>query len=141
MDSDYHSHTYFTVQELLDTDWDATGMAACDVILYADQYLAYRETQMAPSEVEEFPWEKDDFTREVTPVEMDLLLMSNDIKTLVKDRRSQGRKFKTRAGPYVKVTTPLTYRQLVPELLEIIPDLQKLHKDPACVRVVIAYDN
>jgi hypothetical protein len=139
-DSDYHSHTWFTVQELLDTDWDAVGMPNGEAILYADQYQAWKETGKAPDDIEEYPWASDDFTREVTEEEMTMLLLSNDLKKLAKRKCEHSRKFKTRSGPYVKVKMPWTYRQLAQGLIETFNDLKKIG-DPNKVRIVIAFDN
>lgn len=139
-DSDYHSHTYFTVQELIDAPWKKVGSKATEIILYADQYQHWKEKGELPEEFDHLPYESDDFTREVSENEMTLLLMAEGAKKLARKGRRQGRRFSTRYGPYVKVTVPLTYKQLVPELFNCIDDLKKLG-DPESVRVVIAFDN
>jgi len=141
-DSDYHSHTFFTVQELLDTDWDAQACSRGRAILFADQYVEWKETGIVPAAAQEYSYGDDAKTREVSEEEMTMLLMSNDVKKLV---RMPGKKYRRseeliRYGPYVTVEAPRSYRAIVPGLVGIIPDLQKLGK-PDKVRVCIAFDN
>jgi len=141
-DSDFHSHTFFTVQELLDTDWDAR---ACDLgraILFADQFVEWKETGVVPANAQEYSYGDSDTTREVTNEEMTMLLMSNEVSKLVK---KSGKKYRhseelVRYGPYVTVEAPRSYRAIVPNLVAIIPELQKLG-NPEKVRVVISFDN
>lgn len=156
-DSDYHSHTYFTVAELLETDWDETAGNG-EVCLYAADYLSWKETgKVPPTAVPDHPENSDRTTREVSEEEMVMMLLAHSPKELTrlklnpyqaqhrrKEKRA-GKVFdkpltKLRSGPYVKVQTPLSYRQIVPGFIECIPDLQKLG-EPDKVRVVIAFDN
>ena len=138
LDSDYHSHTYFTVQELMDVDQNAVAQASGSVILYADQYQAWKETGKVPDDAEDYAYDPSPETREVSEEEMTMLLMANDVKKLAKKTKKGD--YEKRGGPHVRIGTPLTYKQLVPELFRIIPDLQKLG-DPEKIRVVIAFDN
>jgi len=137
-DSDYHSHTYFTVKELLDTDWDAVGQRHGVAILFADQFQSWKETGKAPEDSDEYVYDAGSKTRMVTEEEMTMLLLANDVKSLVKKTKKPN--YTKRDGPYVQIESPRTYRQLVPRLISIIPDLQKLG-DPEKIRVVIAFDN
>lgn len=141
-DSDYHSHTYFTLRELLDTDWDSVGCKGAEIILYADDYTTWKETGKLPEDPDEYPENaSDDDTREVTDAEMVMLLMSNKPEELVKKVPSQwDKRRKVKSGPYVKAMVPLTYRQLIPNFIKTIPDMKELG-DPDKVRVVIAFDN
>lgn len=131
---DLHSHTHFTLRELVDTNWDAIGQEDTEIVLFADQYLTYMGTGELPDDANDWaPIHKD--TGEVSKEEMIILLMANDPKNLV--RRSKG----DRVGPYVKVRLPVPYRLIVPELIQTgIPELLKLGK-PDEVRVLIAFDN
>jgi hypothetical protein len=138
LDSDYHSHTYFTARELIDVDQNAVAQASGSVILYADQYQDWKETGKVPDDAEDYAYDFSPETREVTEEEMTMLLMANDVKVLAK--KTKKGVFVRRGGPHVWIGTPLTYKQLVPELFRIIPDLQKLG-DPEKIRVVIAFDN
>jgi hypothetical protein len=138
-DSDYHSHTYFTVQELLNTKWDKVGQSHGVAVLYADQFQSWKETGKVPDDADDYPWDSSDLTRQVSEEEMTMLLMSNEVRRLVKTKKKGG-EIVHRAGPYVQIGSPRTYRQLVPRLISIIPELQKLG-DPKKVRVVIAFDN
>jgi hypothetical protein len=154
--SDYHSHTYFGLDELLETDWDVFAGNG-EVCLYADDYLAWKETGKVPPTADECPENHDKTTREVSEEEMIMMLLGHTPKKLIKlklnpyqaaQRRKEkraGKVFdkplpKLRSGPYVKVQVPLSYRQMVPNLIGCIPDLQKLG-EPDRVRVVIAFDN
>lgn len=139
-DSDYHSHTHFTVQELIDAPWEKTACKNYEVILYADQFQTWKETGKLPEDFDPLPYEEDEFTHEVTEHEMTLLLMAESVKKLARKGRRQGRRFSTRYGPYVKIRTKLNYKQLVPRLFGVIDDLKKIG-DPEDVRVVIAFDN
>ena len=141
-DSDLHSHTYFTLEDLLAVDPNEIAEDHSEVILFADQYQIYKETGKAPEDAQEYPWDHSEETREVTPEEMTMLLMSNDVKKLAKRRKSKDHDGEMiRMGPYVKVVVPRSYKQIVPMLFEVVvPELQKLGK-PDAVRVVIAYDN
>jgi len=138
-DSDYHSHTYFTVQELLNTKWDKVGQSHGTAILFADQYQTWKDTGKVPDDAQEYAYGGGVSDREVSEEEMTMLLMSNETRALVKTKKSGG-EIVFRSGPYVQIESPRTYRQLVPQLISIIPDLQKLG-DPEKVRIVIAFDN
>jgi hypothetical protein len=135
--SDYHSHTYFTVQELLDTDWDEVGQSCGNVVLFADQFQGWKETGKVPDDAQEYAC-GGGTTRPVSEEEMTMLLLAESPKKLVKKRTQGG--VTSREGPYIQIGAPLTYRQLVPRFISIIPELQKLG-DPTRVRVVIAFDN
>ena len=145
-DSDYHGHTYFTVQELLDVDWDTVAIHE-EMGLFANQFVEWKDTGKVSTEMEEATylvdrgqWSKgiEPFHREVTQDEMMLLLLTDTTKKLVKRRKLGGGSF--RYGPYVVINMPRTYRDLVPEFVKVIPDLQALGP-PDRVRVIIAYDN
>lgn len=147
---DYHSHTWFTARELLDVDWDAVAGTSFEVVVYAADYMAWKETGLAPHGCPDYPENMDDLTREVSHEEMVMLLMSNTAEFLTQmlpcmfERGAgKGRKKKptlVRSGPFVRVETPRTYRQVVPDLIASLPDLEKLG-DPDKVRIVIAFDN
>lgn len=156
-DSDYHSHTYFTLAELLATDWDAQSGGDFEVCLYAHDYLAWKETGKVPANADTHPENSDDSTREVTEEEMTLLLLGHGPDKLVKmkvnpyesklrsDRKRKGLEVdptspKYKSGPFVKVGAPLTYRQLIPHFVEAIEHL-KGYGEPDDVRVLIAFDN
>lgn len=156
-DGDYHSHTYFTLGELLDTDWDAQAGPAFSVCIYAADYMAWKEAGKVPDYADESPENHDDSTREVTEEEMLMLLLANTPKQLTKFkvtpwvarlRAAAKRKGepvppeapRVRSGPYIRVTAPRTYRQLVPDFVDVIPAMKELG-DPENVRVVIAFDN
>lgn len=149
-DQDLHSHTYFTVQELLDTDWDAV---ACrdEIALYADEYIQWKETGKVPDDVLDADvaaasWARNtekqrEFNREVTEGEMTMLLMANEPKKLIKFSKSRWRKDgQIKSGPYVTTMADRTYRQIVPDLVECIPELVALGP-PDKVRILIAFDN
>jgi hypothetical protein len=147
-DSDYHSHTYFTVQELLDTDWDKAA-AHQEMALFADQFAEWKDTGRPPAGLEKAQylstrgmWHKgnETFHRKVTEEEMMLLLLTDKTERLVKKLKPRIGGEKYRVGPYVVVELPRTYRDLVPEFVSVIPDLQALGP-PDRVRVIIAYDN
>lgn len=134
-DSDYHSHTFFTLKELMDVDPNEVGLSSGSVCLYPAQYQEWKEKGEIPAGVEDYA-----FGREVTSQEMDLLLLAEDPKKLMKKIRT-GRT-SMEEGPYVRIGgVPRTYKSLVPELFEVVPLMQGLTKDPEGLRVVIAFDN
>ena len=137
-DSDYHSHTFFTLKDLMEVDPEAVAESNGSVVLYADQFRVWKETGKVPEDVEEYAWDRSEETREISEEEMTMLLLSNDVEHLAKTRTIGGQK--QRYEPHVRIGTPRTYKQLVPDLFDIIPDLRK-HGEPDKVRVVIAFDN
>lgn len=145
--SDYHSHTWFTVQELLDTDWDQVA-AHDEMALFADDFVEWKDGGH-PSNLDKAQyvryraqWHKGvgNYHRQVTEEEMTLLLLTEPVKKLVRRRKSRHGNVREKLGPYVNALLPRTYRDLVPGLIEVIPDLQRLGP-PDRVRVVIAFDN
>lgn len=146
-DSDYHSHTYFTLRELMETNWDAVAGTRFERVIYADQYMAWKETGLVPDDADEYAQGWDEETREVSHEEMVMLLMSNradELTKMVPDRlaehRGQADAPKIRSGPYVKIQTSLTYRQVIGHFIDTIEDLKKLGA-PDKVRIVVAFDN
>jgi hypothetical protein len=141
---DYHSHTYFTLQELMDVDWDE-HCCAMKYGLLADEYLEWKETGEIPEKADEYPfvrsrfWDKEPFHREVSEEEMTLLLLADGPKKLVR-KLTFYKKKKERGGPYVGVYQLTSYRRLLPGLPEIIPSLAEMGP-PQRVRVLIAFDN
>ncbi len=132
-DCDYHSHTYFTLRELMEVDWDEVAQEHGESFLYADQYADYIETGKIPDDALDWcPNYKN--CREVSAQEMTLLLVTNDPRKLVRMCNSY------RTGPYVVVAGQRSYRAIAPELLDVIEELKKLGP-PDDVRVVIAFDN
>lgn len=148
VDGDNHSHTYFTLQELLNTDWDAV---ACheEMAYFADQFVHWKDTGEIPTDLDEATyighrghWHKDlkALHRQVTEEEMTLLLLTAPIKKLVRFRKNKLGGGKERVGTYVSILSPRTYRDLVPDFVNSIEDMKALGP-PDRVRVVIAYDN
>jgi len=145
---EYHSHTHFTVQELLDADWDTVCFHE-KMALFANQYLEWKDTGKLPSRLEEEQyvtgramWHKDLVAvhREVTEDEMLLLLLSNTTKKLVRRRKCRLGGGYQQLGPYVALTLPRTYRDVVQNFVDVIPSLVALGP-PDQVRIVIAFDN
>ncbi|MGE3483504.1 MAG: hypothetical protein AB7L09_02110 [Nitrospira sp.] len=159
-DEDLHSHTFFTLKELQDIDWNAPG-AFEDVAVFADDFLAWQETgEVSKPRVESsyvrsdyYVKRRDDsnrhvldgnivdpaFHREVSAEEMVLLLMSGDASKLVEKKINGSGWVKT--GPWVEGRTYLSYGELVPRLRGSLRDMARLADDPRNVRVVIAFDN
>jgi len=144
-DGDNHSHTYFTLQELMDVAWDSL-CAVMEYALLADEYLLWKETGRRPAGAEELCYmgqrSADPFHRPVEEQEMILLLTAGGPEPLVRKLKGtwQRKKKKIRGGPYVGMSVPVSYKELVPELHECIEHLAKLGP-PDRVRVIIAYDN
>ena len=143
---DLHSHTYFTLQELLDADLDA-ACSKMEFGLMPTQYANWRDTGVLDKDAEE-AWlveqaTEDPIHRAVSEEEMLLLLASGDPKTLTKkcDKYLPLRKgAKTLGGPFVKLYIPISYRRLLPELDQLIESLKE-YGPPDRVRVIIAFDN
>jgi hypothetical protein len=147
--SDYHSHTWFTLRELLDTDWDKTA-AHFEMALFADDYVKWRDGEALPDLDESYYVEhRADFYndkslkkhhRAVTEEEMLLLLVSHSMKQLVRHRKTRHGNQQDKLGPYVVKLLPRSYRELIPDFIKTIPDMEKLGP-PDNVRVIIAFDN
>ncbi len=147
--SDYHGHTWFNVQELMDTDWDAV---ACHetMALFADDYLEWKETGKVPPGLDHAEytggrsmWHKglpEGFHRQVTEEEMTLLLLTEETKKFVRWRKNRISKQQEKLGIFCGIELPRTYRDLVSDFIETISDMVKLGP-PDRVRVVIAFDN
>jgi hypothetical protein len=147
LDTDYHSHTYFTVEELLAVDWDKEA-AQEEMAYFADQYVEWKDSGVPPADLEGADYigyrghqhKLEEIHRKVSGEEMVLLLLTDPVKKLVRRRKNRHSKVMERVGPYVEMMTPRTYRDLVPEFVASIPDLQELGP-PDRVRIVIAFDN
>lgn len=143
---DLHSHTYFTLQELMDADLDAK-CTRMEISLFPLQYAHWKDTGELPDDFME-AWEvenltKDPYHRAVTEEEMLLLLASGNPKDLMKkcDKflpRRKGKK--VLAGPYVRLYAPVSYRQVLPGFDKLIESL-KTYGPPDRVRVVMSFDN
>lgn len=143
---DLHSHTYFTLQELMAADLDA-NCCQLEVSLFPLQYAHWKDTGKLSDDVME-AWEvknltQDPFHREVGEDEMLLLLASGDPKSLTKKcdklyARSKQRKVV--GGPYVKLYVPVSYRQILPGFDKLIESLKE-YGPPDRVRVVMSFDN
>lgn len=149
-ENDLWGHTYFTLQELLETNWDATCVLA-DVVVFADQFIEWKESGVLPEDAEEAEYVslrdglhriEAGFHRQVTEEEMTMLLLSNPVRKLLKKRKPRyGNGPQQRIGPYVVVAdAPRSYRQVVPEFVQSLEDMRVLG-EPDRVRVVIAFDN
>lgn len=146
LDSDYHSHTFFTLAELKAVGWEDIALVGGHVILFADQYQEWKETGKVPDDVDEFPYDHSEITREVTEHEMTMLLMAEPIKKLTKKGRFNGGGAEFRKGPYVTLTVDRTYRNLGDNLYRCIAELEKIAKaekvkDDENIRVIICFDN
>lgn len=145
-DGDYHSHTFFTLEELLNTDWDAVAGDQFERLIYAPYYVAWKEQKIVPDDApEHMETFTDEFNREVSHEEMLMLLLSNSPDELLKrvpgPFGKKGEKNKTvQSGPHVRVQVPRSYRQCISRFIDTIEDMKKLG-DPDKVRVVIAFDN
>lgn len=145
-DGDYHSHTYFTLEELMSVDLDE-NCTKIQVALFPLQYMHWKETGEVLDDVEE-EWSaknrtKDPIHREVTEDEMLLLLASGDPKKLTKkcdELFARSKQKKVVGGPYVSTYVPVSYRRLLPDLPKLIDALGE-YGPPDRVRVIIAYDN
>lgn len=138
-DSDLHSHTHFTLADLMAVDPTEIAEANGSVLLFADQYVAYKETGKISDDADDYCYDHHEASRKVTEEEMTMLLMSNDVTKLVEWTTFKGHK--RRRGPHVEVKAPRSYKSIAPQLFNIvIPELQKLG-EPDEIRVVIAYDN
>lgn len=137
--SDIHSLTYFTLQELIDTDWNADAAASFEVQVFGDDFLHWKEHGRLPKD-----W-KDEWggRREyVDEGEMTLLLLSGNGMPVWGPSTHKGWEDKVvKNGPIVTIKTPITYYQIDPVLRDtVIPELRKLG-EPDKVRVVIGFDN
>lgn len=145
-DGDYHSHTHFTLEELMAVDLDK-NCTQMQVALFPLQYMHWKETGEVLDDVEE-EWSaknrtKDPIHREVTEDEMILLLASGDPKKLTKkcdELFARSKQKKVIGGPYVSTYVPVSYRRLLPGLEKLISALAE-YGPPDKVRVVIAFDN
>ncbi len=133
-DSDYHSHTFFTLAELMAVDPNEVAQANGSVCLYPAQYQEWKETGKVPEGAEAYA-----LGHEVEQAEMNLLLLAEEPKKHMRKSRLGG---KALEGPYVRLGgVPRTYKELVPELFEAIDIMKGMTKDPEALRVVIAFDN
>lgn len=132
----YHSITWFTVQELLDVDWDATvGIETIE--LDPSSYVKWVEggRKGVPDELV-----ADSIDTLVTEEEMVLLVMSG-VRTRRRVRAAPGRVSRLKPLPYVRVQTHVTLRDMHHQFVdEVIPALVKLG-EPSKVRVVMAFDS
>ena len=140
-DVDLHSHTFFTVRELVEVDWDSDASTGVECLLFGDDYQAFKDLGRMPP-----GWSQWDRPRNytlgrnrdiVTEAEMTLLLVSGEgLPTKCKANRHV-----TWSGPMVRVMSPMSYRQFVPDFVKTtLPALVALG-DPDKHRVLIAYDN
>lgn len=146
-DSDLHSVTYFTLQELMDIPWDAPCVEM-PIPVFSDEYVEWKETGKLPDRADHadhatFRMVRSkiarEMHREVSEEEMLLLLMSTPPKKLVKTVKDHyGSSVK--CGPWVRMTVPRSHAQMFPELKEVITDLQALGH-PDRVRIILGFDN
>jgi len=154
-DGDLHSHTYFTVKDLMDVDWDSIGGRE-EMALFADDWSRLQDGGPGPDHKISADWASapnyklrmghEDVAKrmrhgEVTESQMVLALMSGEPSDLVETVNKDQRIGRLKYGPFVRKTIPLSYRALVSDLVAIIPELAKLADDPSHVRVVLAFDN
>ena len=138
-DGDIHSVTYFTLRELMDTDWNADATQFFEVHAFGDAYQYFLEHQRLPKDWTDDWGGQRDF---VSEGEMALLLMSGNGMPTWGPSTHEGWEDKVvKSGPVVTIKTPITYYQIDPVLRDtVIPELQKLG-EPDRVRVVIGFDN
>lgn len=138
-DGDIHSVTYFTLRELMDTDWDADAAEDFEVQVFGDAYQYFLEHKRLPADWSDDWGGKREY---ITGGEMTLLLMGGGGLPSWGPSTQKGWEGKiVKNGPVVAITTPISYYQIDPVIKDaIIPGLQALG-DPDRVRVVIGFDN
>lgn len=145
-DSDYHSHTYFTLGELKAVDWESIAKAGGVAYLNAHQFKEWKETGKVPEDAEDWFEDGVEGNRIVTEAEMAMLLLSNEASDLVKEVK-RDETWTSKNGPHVCLGTPLTYKHVAPKLFQCIAELEKIAtaekvKNPdEDVRVIICFDN
>ena len=136
---DIHSLTYFTLRELIDTDWNAVAAEQFEVRVFGDTYQYYLEHKRLPDDWTE-PWGGD--RTYVGENEMQLLLISGNGLPTTGPCKFKGREdLVVRNGPMVGLVCPVSYYQVDSWLKDgLIPALQEIG-EPDKVRVVIGFDN
>lgn len=134
--SDYHSTTWFMVQELLDVDWDAPiGHVMID--LDPTTYLTWVE--------EGRRGDPDclvvrDHDMLITEEEL-VLLLTGGFKSRRTGRTKPTNEHKLKPQPYVEVLSKVSYRDVIPSFVnQAIPALVRLG-DPTKTRVIIGFDS
>lgn len=126
-DGDGHSHSWFTVRELLDYDWEQTTHLEGDV--GPSGYLKFKETG-APHEW--CGWVSGPSIKHVSNEEMEALVGSLSPESDPKDRS---------ARVYTRVSWRVTYRECAGKFLtHTLPALQQIG-DPDDVRICFFFDN
>ncbi len=133
---DGHSHSYFTVQELLDFDWDQTTKNRG--VVNADEYIKFRELGKPESYCGGVSGPN---IRHVDNDEMDKYLQSEEYQMDSLAAADTGHAPFGRHKVFTKVEWEESYRSCVPGFLNnTIPALQELG-DPNDVRIVFFFDN
>ena len=138
-DGDIHSLTYFTLRDLMDTDWNSDAADQFEVRIFGDTYQYYLEHKRLPEAWEESWGGERTYVEEA---EMQLLLISGNGLPTAGPCQYKGQGHLTvKSGPMVAVSPPISYYQIDPWLKDgLIPALQKMG-EPDKVRVVIGFDN
>jgi hypothetical protein len=131
----YHSITHFTVQELLDTGWDTIiGQETAE--LGPSAYLQWLEAGRKGV------FEDTVLSQDILVTEEEMVLsLAGGLRTRRSGRTKPTNWSKLKPMKYVEVTSPVTYRDVIPDFVDnVIPALVKLG-DPRNVRVVIGFDS